>query len=156
MIKFSLKNKVFYDTGLNYPELPDDLVEVTDDQHMQLLTAINSGCIVFGDLSCSSPKPQFHTWNGTKWVDERTDQEIAEYSRSLLPKLSKRQFSLYLFDSGLYDQIMAAINSNPRFKIEFDTVSDIERLSPTVSEMSKLLGWTDEQVDEMWGEALAL
>ena len=51
---------------------------------------------------------------------------------------------------------MSAINANPRFKIEFDTVADIERLSPTVAAMTQLLVWTDEQVDGMWGEALKL
>lgn len=100
---------------------------------------------------------QFHTvWNGSKWIDPRTLEEIAAYNRSLLPRLSKRQFALYLYDHNMYDQIMQAIEENPRFKIEYDSVSDIERLSPTVSEMTALLGWTDEQVDQMWSEALTL
>jgi len=100
---------------------------------------------------------QFHTvWNGLKWIDPRTLEEIAAYNRSLLPGLSKRQFALYLYDHGMYDQVMGAINANPRFKIEYDSVSDIERLSPTVSDMTTLLGWTDEQVDQMWSEALTL
>lgn len=100
---------------------------------------------------------QFHTvWNGSKWIDPRTLEEIAAYNRSSLPRLSKRQFALYLYDHNMYDQIMQAIEENPRFKIEYDSVSDIERLSPTVSEMTALLGWTDEQVDQMWSEALTL
>ncbi len=109
-------------------------------------------------LKHETPKPtKFHTvWNGSAWVDNRTADEITTYNRSLLPKLSKRQFSLYLYDHGLYESVMSAINANPRFKIEFDTVADIERLSPTVSAMTALLGWTDEQVDAMWHEALKL
>ena len=85
-----------------------------------------------------------------------SDEEKSLIVRQQLPKLSKRQFSLYLFDNNLYDQVMTAINSNPRFKIEFDSISDIERLSPTVSDMSTLLGWTDQQVEIMWNEALML
>ena len=85
-----------------------------------------------------------------------SDEEKTIIKRQQLPKLSKRQFSLYLYDNDLYDQVMLAINSNPRFKIEFDAVADIERLSPTVSAMTALLGWTDEQVDTMWIEALTL
>ena len=99
---------------------------------------------------------QFDTWNGEAWEDQRTKQEIDEYNRSLLPRLSKRQFALYLYDNEMYDEVMQAINANPRFKIEYDSVSDIERLSPTVAEMSSLLGWADEQVDKMWKEALSL
>ena len=85
------------------------------------------------------------------------DQDKAKSIDHLkLKTLSKRQFSLYLYDHGLYNQVMTAINANPRFKIEFDTVADIERLGPTVSAMTQLLGWTDEQVDAMWIEALTL
>lgn len=105
-----------------------------------------------------TPKPTpFHTvWNGSEWLDSRTLEEIAAHDRSLLQKISKRQFALYLFDHDMYEQVMQTIEANPRFKIEYDAVSDIERLSPTVTEMSKLLNWTDEQVDTMWQQALKL
>ena len=106
----------------------------------------------------TNPNTTYHGWSddAKAWVDQRTPEQIAEYERSLLQKLSKRQFALYLYDNGMYDQVMQTIEANPRFKIEYDTVPDIERLSPTVIEMSNLLGWTDEQVDEMWQEALTL
>lgn len=104
----------------------------------------------------SKPASIFDTWNGTHWVDQRTAEEIAAYNRLQFQKLSKRQFALYLYDHDMYDQVMQAIEANPRFKIEFDTVADIERLGPTVSAMTQLLGWTDEQVDAMWIEALTL
>ena len=157
MIKFSSENQAFYDDSLNYPELPDSLIDITDEQHNELLIAINSGHFVFSDLTLSEQKPSdFHVWRGESWIDPRTPEEIAAYNRSLLPRLSKRQFALYLYDHNMYDQIMQAIEENPRFKIEYDSVSDIERLSPTVSEMTALLGWTDEQVDQMWEQASTL
>lgn len=87
----------------------------------------------------------------------KIDQEKAKNIDYLkLKALSKRQFALYLYDHEMYDLVMNSIEQNPRFKIEFDTVSEIERLSPTVIAMSHLVGWTDEQVDEMWKEALIL
>ena len=157
MIKFSVKNQTPYDLTLSYPVLPDDLIEVTNEQHQELLSALNSGCVVFSDLTYSDPKPsRFHKFDGSKWADKRTPEEITAYNRSLLPKLSKRQFALYLYDNQKYETVMGAINANPRFKIEYEAVSDIERLSPTVSAMTALLGWTDEQVDQMWTEALTL
>lgn len=157
MIKFSEKKQTHYDVSLNYHDLPDDLIEVTHDQHQKNLKALNSGYHVFSDFSLSEQRPSpFHKWLDGAWVDNRTDTEITEYNRSILPKLSKRQFSLYLFDNNKYDEVISAINANPRFKIEFDAVADIERLSPTVSAMTQLLEWTDEQVDEMWQEALKL
>jgi len=157
MIKFSLKNKAFYDSELNYTDLPNDLVEITENQYIELLSALNSGCIVFDNLTYSSPRPsQFHEWNGSEWIDPRTQVEIAAYKRSLLKKLSKRQFSLYLYDNDKYDQVMHAIEANPRFKIEFDVVTNIERLSPTVSTMAELLGWSNEEIDVMWEQAALL
>lgn len=157
MIKFSFNNQAFYDIDLDYPELPNDLIDIDESQYSKLLTALNSNCIIFNDLTFSEPKPSpFHEWSGSEWIDPRTLEEIAAYNRSLLPRLSKRQFALYLYDHNMYDQIMQAIEENPRFKIEYDSVSDIERLSPTVSEMTALLGWTDEQVDQMWEQASTL
>lgn len=85
-----------------------------------------------------------------------THEQVAEYERSLLPALTKRQFSLYLYDIEKYDQVMNALNESPRFKIEFDTVATIERNSPTVAAMAQVLQWNDLTIDEKWKEALKI
>lgn len=72
----------------------------------------------------------------------------------LIP-LSKRQFNLFVFDSGLTEQINALFIDKPRAKIEFDSTGKIERNSPTVQAMIEILEWTDEQVNSMWEQALA-
>lgn len=33
MIKYSKKNHACYDTGFNYPDLPDDLIEINSEEH---------------------------------------------------------------------------------------------------------------------------
>ena len=86
-------------------------------------------------------------------IDEQRKNEI---TKSRLAPLSKRRFNLFMFDSGLTDQINALFVDNPREKIEFDSAGDIERNSPTVQAMILALGWTDEQVDSMWEKALTL
>lgn len=157
MIKFSLKNQAFYDSELSYEKLPSDLIDITHEQHLELLNALNRGCIIFTDLTYSEAKPsQFHTWNGSAWLDNRTPEQITEYERSLLSPLTKRQFSLYLYDIRKYDQVMDALNANPRFKIEFETVATIERNSPIVGAMGQILEWDDLTIDEKWKEALTL
>lgn len=85
-----------------------------------------------------------------------TQEQIIEYERSLLPPLTKRQFSLYLLDIGKYEQVMNALNANLRFKIEFETVTTIERNSPTVTAMGQILEWDNLVIDEKWKEALIL
>lgn len=157
MIKFSLSKQSFYDDFLTYTELPADLIEVTAEQHYALLEKINSCCIIFADLTASSPRPdQFYIWNETSWVDPRTDAEKRTSHLASFPVLSKRNFNLYLFDNGLKDEVDALLAANPRAKIEFDSTDEVQRNSPTVEAMIALLGWTDEQVDAMWIEALKL
>lgn len=157
MINFSVSNQAFYDLSFKYPELPNDLIEISHGQHLILLDAINRNCIVFNDLTFSTPMPsQFHEWSGTAWVDNRTEEEKLTYKRSRLPALTKRQFSLYLFDIGKYNEVMDALNANPRFKIEFDTVATIERSSSTVAAMGQILGWDNLMIDEKWREASKL
>ena len=157
-IKFSESLQTHYETNLNYPDLPNDLVDVTSEQHHKNLIALDAGYHVFSDLSLSRTKKlsSFHKWNGSEWIDNRTVEQIAEYERSLLSPLTKRQFSLYLYDIGKYEQVMGALNANPRFKIEFETVATIERSSSTVAAMGKILEWNDLTIDTKWKEALKL
>lgn len=66
---FSPSTQAFYDLSLNYPNLPDDLIEIDEDTHARLLTAINAGCHILPDLSLSTPKPSaYHIWQDGKWV----------------------------------------------------------------------------------------
>ncbi len=157
MIKFSVSKQSFYDNSLEYADLPKDLVEVTSEQHYALLDAINSGHIVFSDLTVSPPRPdQFHIWNGTAWIDPRTDAEKRAAYLASMPELTKRQLNLYLYDAGLKDEVDALLAANPRAKVEFDSTDKVVRTSPTVEAMIALLGWTDEQVDQMWQQVLTL
>lgn len=111
-------------------------------------------------LKHETPKStEFHTlWNGSEWLDSRTPEEIDEYNRALMPRLTKRQFALQLNsvqvgEATLYKQMLALIAQDETAQIEWDTVAYIERLSPTVLAMTVALGLTDEQVDEIWREA---
>lgn len=85
-----------------------------------------------------------------------TDEEKRAAYLASFPVLSKRKFNLYLFDNGLKDEVDALLAENPRAKVEFDSADSVERASPTVEAMINLLGWTDEQVEQMWQEALLL
>ncbi|MCA4780474.1 hypothetical protein IF090_12745 [Acinetobacter towneri] len=115
-------------------------------------------------LKLNTPKPsRFYTeWTGTEWIDPRTEQQKAEYNRSLLPKLTKRKFQLYMLDHGLLDDVEAAIDAiedstqKHRMQIEYNSSDDFERLSHAVTYMAGLLGWSEEQVDQMWQQALTL
>lgn len=94
-------------------------------------------------------------WESIKESDVKDILKVKETSL-ILPSLTKRQFNLYLYDNGLYESVNQSIESNPRFKIEFDSVAVIERNSETVKKVSELLNLSDEDIDKMWIEALEI
>ena len=158
MILLSLSQQIFYDSDLNYPELPDDLTEVSTDKHFELLTAINSGCIIFSDLTYSDPRPsQFHEWDGTDWIDPRTEEEKLADKRSQYPKLTRYQFMRGLLEMGFKSldieaQIMLIEDEYTRelTMIGFKDATNFVRTDPSIDVMRDLLGKTDEEIDEFW------
>ncbi len=97
--------------------------------------------------------------NPIKYMSE---EQQAIILRQKFPKLTKRKFQLYMLENRLLDDVENAIKSiedpiqKRRMQIEYESSDDFERLSPAVEYMSDLLGWTDEQVDQMWQQALTL
>jgi hypothetical protein len=71
---YSKKEQTFYVSDINI-NLAKDVIEITAEQHNKLLNAINSGCIIFDDLTYSLPRPsQFHYWIDGEWV-ENTEEK---------------------------------------------------------------------------------
>ena len=128
MINFSPAKQAFYDTTLNYPELPDDLIDVSVEQHEQILSAINSGRIVFSDLSYSPPRPsQFHEWDGKAWLDKRTEEEIKQHQRQSMPNLTPIEFDIKLNGAGLYDAVQDLIKGNFNLRIAYTRATFFSR-----------------------------
>ena len=158
MILLSLSQQIFYDSDLNYPELPDDLTEVSTDKHFELLTAINSGCIIFSDLTYSDPRPsQFHEWDGTEWIDPRTEEEKLTHKRSQYPKLTRYQFMRGMLEYGykssdIEAQIMLIEDEYTRelTMIGFKDATNFVREDPSIDVMRDMLKRTDEEIDEFW------
>lgn len=83
-------------------------------------------------------------------------QKVIEIERAKLIPLSKRQFNLIMYDKGLLNQVKALLAQNERTQIEFDSTDTINRLHPTVIQLSQDLDLTEEEVDDLWLEALAI
>lgn len=95
------------------------------------------------------------------WVIEdgqvKIDKEKAiQIKRQQMTALSKRQFNLVMYDNELLTQVKELLSQNERTQIEFDSTDTITRLHPTVIQLAKDLGLTEERVDELWAEALAI
>lgn len=66
---FSPSTQAFYDLSLNYPNLPDDLVEIDEQTYQALFSKLGQGCHINADLSASKPRPsRHHTWQDGNWV----------------------------------------------------------------------------------------
>ena len=63
------KDNAFYNDDLG--EVPAGAVEISEQQHAELLTALNAGSLILPDLSITPPPPSsLHTWDAAKktWV----------------------------------------------------------------------------------------
>ena len=115
-------------------------------------------------LKHETPKPtKFHTeWNGTEWIDIRTEEEKLAYNRSIMPSLSRRQFKLALLENGLLKTVEQMIESiedptiKARIQIEYSESERFERSNESVQYMLGVLNLTSDQVDEMWHFAMTL
>ena len=164
MILFSLSKQCFYDSSLNYSDLPSDLIEISNEQHSELLSALNSGCIIFDELTYSDPKPsQFHKWNGSDWIDPRSEEEKLAYKRSQYPKLTRYQFMRGMLEYGykssdIEAQILLIEDEYTRelTMIGFKDATNFVRTDESVIAMQSILNLNDEKVDAMWEYALTL
>jgi hypothetical protein len=163
MIYFSEKSQSFYDTEIHGENIPTGSIEITSDQHIFLLTALNTGCIIFADLTTSLPRPdKFHTWDGKDWVDNRTDEEKHMTYLSQFISLTRRQFKLALLENGLLATVEQMIESiedptvKARIQIEYSESERFERSNESVQYMLEALDLTTNQVDEMWRYAMTL
>ena len=162
MINFSVSQQAFYDSNLDYSNPPQDLVEITDEQHRELLKALNSGCIIFADLTCSESKPsQFHEWINSGWIDPRTEEEKLAYKRSQYPKLTRYQFMRGMLEYGykssdIEAKIMLIEDEYTRelTMIGFKDATNFVRTDPSIGVMRDILEKTDLEIDEVWEQCL--
>ena len=110
------------------------------------------------------PKPsQFHTWNGTAWVDNRTEQEKITYKRSQYPSLTRYQFKRCLLENGYKTEVIEAqILTIKDEKIRdltllgFKEATNFVRTDQSILAMQSILNLTAEKVDELWEYAMKL
>ncbi|MGE8684026.1 MAG: hypothetical protein ACN6OV_06010 [Acinetobacter sp.] len=116
-------------------------------------------------LKHETPKlTQFHTeWNGTDWVDPRSEEEKLAYKRSQYPKLKRYQFMRGLLEMGFKSsdieaQIMLIEDESTRelTMLGFKEATNFVRTDPSIDVMRDILGKTDLDIDEFWEQASTL
>lgn len=87
---FNYKTQSFYIDGINI-KIPKNSIEITEQQHNELYNAINKGCIVFDNLTCSEPQPSsFHSWDSKNktWIENTKAKTIATIQQNKLTQNS--------------------------------------------------------------------
>ena len=104
-MKYSEKTKSFYDLTLDYLDLPDDLIDVTEVEYQSVLIAREEGCpfeFIDGKLTVYDKCPgTFYEWsNKTKtWVlnqgkKDRAAAATNEAKKSTLMAQAKEQIEI--------------------------------------------------------------
>ena len=111
----------------------------------------------------SKPASIFDTWNGSDWIDPRSEEEKLAYKRSQYPKLTRYQFMRGLLEMGFKSsdieaQILLIEDEYTRelTMIGFKDATNFVRTDESILTMQSVLNFNDEQVDAMWEYALTL
>ena len=114
-------------------------------------------------LKHETPKPtEFHTtWNGSEWIDLRTEAEKLAYKRSQYPSLTRYQFLRCLLENSFkFSDIEAQIQliedefTRELTLLGFREATNFVRTDDSILAMQSVLNFNDEQVDAMWEQAL--
>ena len=111
----------------------------------------------------TNPNTEYHIWDGTEWIDPRTEEEKLTYKRSQYPKLTRSQFMRGLLEYGykssdIEAQIMRIEDEYTRelTLLGFKEATNFVRTDESILAMQSVLNLTDERVDQMWEYALTL
>lgn len=160
MILFSPSLQCFYSINIRYSTIPNDVIEISQDQHLKLLSKINEGHHILPDLTLTTQRPSaFHRYINGAWIDSRTNQEKRKaYHESLIP-LSRRIFKLALLKHNLLhalEQKMSEIddpNTRSRLEIEYAELTVFNRNDENVIQLLKLVNLNDNEIDQFWENA---
>ena len=94
-------------------------------------------------------------------VDEHLKVEVLPLEQTL-PPLTRRQFKLALLHADLATQVEQAIaaitdaKTKAVLEIEYNEATEFQRLSNSMKYMRNLLSLTDDEINEIWQQALTL
>lgn len=83
------------------------------------------------------------------WLSEGNTPEPADIPPVVIPDISMRQARLALLADGLLDDVEAAL-STPEYKIWWEYSTVVERNNYLVNDVLKILGKSDEEIDQMF------
>lgn len=172
MILYSQSNISFYDDAVHSEDqIPVDAIEITQEMHHSLLIHLsNSGGIKLSgnEFILLPPQPdKWHIWNEeiSAWETNATLQAAKlENWRENIAEITPKQLRLVLLSNGITAAIVETAIGNITDEvtreiatIEWQYGTGYSRTNANLQMIAtQLLGFSQEQIDEMWKHALTL
>ena len=90
-------------------------------------------------------------WSVEPFTTEELATQLLEKRKQMQVSPLQAKGALYL--SGLLDSVQSVIdsaNTDPLIVLAWNHALEFKRLSPAIINLSNILGWTDEQLDELF------
>lgn len=165
-MKYSISLKTAYPEGVQYKKLPNDLVDVSQDDHERIANrAIGDDFVISADgtVTIIPMRPSAaYDWDGAEWVLNNAKQaelDAAARKAAVPHVVTMRQAKLALLQAGMLDEVDAAIaaEATPKsIKIEWEYASEVQRDWVNTLGLATRLGMTDEQLDDLFVLAASL
>lgn len=167
---YDKENKCFYDSAINVDvQASDTVIEITAEQHANLLNALNSGCIIFEDLTYSDPKPEDGIYNfdykKKEWALDKDATRKAQVPNSIsrfqaMSVLEETEIdfngertTIANATQNYIDSLDNSTAENRAIKRAWNYANEFERESETIKAIADLLNLSDEYVDNLYIQA---
>ncbi|WP_312063299.1 tail fiber assembly protein [Pantoea septica] len=96
-MQFSESTQAFYASDIDYPNLPEDVIEISSEDYQKLFSAINSGSHVYledGESVISEVRPDsYHEWDADlkSWTISDSAQQQMKADQVTLANQKKSQ-----------------------------------------------------------------
>lgn len=144
---YSAQTGGFYDAGLHGEGIPPDAVEISDQEHADLITGQSVGLII-------SAGP-----DGRPLLQDRpapTEAELLAIERQQM-RCSRFQARAALHGAGLLSAVEAAVAVAPALvQIAWSDATEFRRDSPTIAALASGLGMGDAEIDDLFRAAMTI
>lgn len=148
----------FYSDEFQYSSLPDDLIEITSEKHMELYAAIKTKRYVFSDLTIldESRPSRFHEIDieNRCWIDKGDESAKFDYEFDSLSKRDRMSFRLILLEHDIdVASLLRRIKDSKlrmQLQIRFEDSSHFRKDDEFCTWLFKELGYTKFGIVKFW------
>lgn len=125
MIYYSQAQQTFFDDQI-HDSVPDDAQAITDEQHQQLLDALNYGHAIADDLTVHPRPSPAHQWQPESQSWQLDPARAAALAAEQLAQAKTAKLAALNADAQAYINRAAGIDQLPRFEVDTWTLQALE------------------------------